>query len=310
MRILITGGAGCLGTNMIGHWLPRGHEIYVIDNFVTSKKEALPMLDGLTVIEGDIADKKLINKCFSLFKPTHVIHSAASYKDPNDWETDVKTNVLGTINVVEEAMKNNVKRFINLQTALCYGRPEIVPIPVSHKNDPFTSYGISKVAGESFIMSSKLSSVSLKLANVCGPRLAIGPIPTFYSRLKENKSCFCSDTVRDFLDMSDFLNLMNIVLEEDAPCGVFNVSTGEGHTIKDIFDEVVEHLGITMHRNVPILPVGGDDIPELVLNPSKTEEILDWKAKCSFKETIKKQLKWYDDYGITDIYSHLSKPKS
>lgn len=309
MKILITGGAGCLGTNLIEHWLPLGHEIFVIDNFATGKKEALPKMPGLTVVEGDISDKNLINKCFEDFQPTHVVHSAASYKDPNDWEEDIRTNVLGTLNVVNASKAHSVKRFINFQTALCYGRPEIVPIPVEHKKDPFTSYGVSKTAGESVIINSGLSAVSLRLANICGPRLAIGPIPTFYQRLKDNKSCFCSDTVRDFLDMSDFISLMDIVMDEHSLCGIFNVSTGEGHSIKDIFDEVVSHLNITETIDVPIVPVGDDDIPAVVLDPSKTEIIFGWKAKHSFKETIKKQLQWYDKYGVTDIYSHLSEPK-
>ena len=310
MKILITGGAGCLGTNLIEHWIPQGHEIFVLDNYATGKKAALPEVDGLTVVEGDIQDKSLVNECFEKFQPTHVVHSAASYKDPDDWEEDVKTNVLGTLNVVNACKEHNVKRLINFQTALCYGRPEIVPIPVEHAKNPFTSYGVSKTAGESVIMSSDLSAVSLRLANICGPRLAIGPIPTFYQRLQAEKSCFCSDTVRDFLDMSDFISLMDIVMKEDAPCGTFNVSTGVGNTIKDIFDEVVEHLGMSKDIDVPIVPVGDDDIQAVVLDPSKTEEVFGWKAKNSFKETIKKQLQWYDKYGVTDIYSHLSEPTS
>lgn len=310
MKIFITGGAGCLGTNLIEHWIPQGHEIFVLDNYATGKKAALPEVAGLTVIEGNIQDQNLVEECFEKFKPTHVVHSAASYKDPDDWEEDIRTNVLGTLNVVRASKKYGVKRLINFQTALCYGRPHTLPIPVEHTTNPFTSYGTSKTAGELVIINSGLSAVSLRLSNICGPRLAIGPIPTFYQRLKANKSCFCSDTVRDFLHMSDFISLMDIVMDENAPCGTFNVSTGEGHTIKDIFDEVVAHLNITESIDVPIVPVGDDDIPNVVLDPSKTERVFGWKAKYSFKETIKKQLLWYDKYGVTDIYSHLAEPKS
>ena len=90
---------------------------------------------------------------------------------------------------------------------MCYGRPNNIPIPINHPTAPFTSYGISKTAGESYLLQSDLPVVSLRLANICGPRLAIGPIPTFYQRLKENKDCFCSETVRDFLDISDYILL-------------------------------------------------------------------------------------------------------
>ena len=146
--------------------------------------------------------------------------------------------------MVDAAKAAKVKRFVNLQTALCYGRPSKVPIPIDAPTEPFTSYGISKTAGEAYLAMSELNYVSLRLANVTGPRLSIGPIPTFYTRLKEGKSCFCSDTTRDFMDMRDFIALMKIVLEEDAPSGVFNVSTGKGNTIKDIFDAVVDYLSI------------------------------------------------------------------
>src|SRR5690606_2757646 len=133
----------------------------------------------------------------------------------------------------------------NFQTSLCYGRPVQIPVPVSHPVAPFTSYGITKTAGEQLMLLSDVPTVSLRLANITGPRLAIGPIPTFYKRLKNGQSCFCSDTIRDFLDMSDFLRLMDAVLTADPRQGVFNVSTGEGHSIKDVFDEVARHLGIT-----------------------------------------------------------------
>lgn len=309
MRILITGGAGCLGSNLIEHWLPQGHETFVIDNFATGKREVLPPIAGLTVAEGSIADTALVADCFEHFKPTHVIHSAAAYKDPNDWMEDTKTNVLGTINVAKAAMAQGVRRFINFQTALCYGRPTQTPVPVSHPNAPFTSYGISKTAGEAYLLQSGLPVISLRLANICGPRLAIGPIPTFYKRLKAGQGCFCSDTVRDFLDMSDFIALVDVVLAEGAPTGVFNVSSGEGHTIKEVFDTVARYLGM-IPPDVPIVPAGADDVPVVVLDAGATERVFNWRAKVSFEETIQRQLHWYDTYGVTDIHSHLAVPRS
>ena len=86
-----------------------------------------------------------------------------------------------------------------------------VPIPVEHPARPFTSYGISKKAGEQLSRHERPALVSLRLANVSGPRLAIGPIPTFYKRLKAGQGCFCTDAVRDFLDMDDSSRLMDLV---------------------------------------------------------------------------------------------------
>jgi nucleoside-diphosphate-sugar epimerase len=305
VRLLITGGAGCLGSNLVEEYLPRNHEILVIDNFATGKPETLPALAGLEVVSGSVADRALVDAAFARFAPTHVIHSAAAYRDPSDWREDVSTNVLGTINVVDAARRAGVKRFVYFQTALCYGRPERVPIPVDHPTRPFTSYAISKTAGEAYVALSDLSWVSLRLANVTGPRLAIGPIPTFYQRLKAGQKCFCTDTVRDFLDMSDFLELMKIVLREDAPTGTFNVSTGEGHTIAEVFDNVAASLEISPPEPVPVVPPDADDVPAVVLDPSRTQEVFGWSAKQGFSQSIAAMVRWYDSYGVSAVYSHL-----
>ncbi len=306
-KILITGGAGCLGSNLIEHLFQKGWSFKVIDNFATGKKEVVPEQDRLSVIEGSIDDSVLVEKTFADFQPDYVIHSAAAYKDPNDWSEDAKTNILGTINIVKAAEEHEVKRLINFQTALCYGRPNTVPIPVDHPTNPFTSYGVSKTAGESYLMQANLPTNSFRLANICGPRLAIGPIPTFYKRLKAGQNCFCSETVRDFLDMSDFLKLMDRAIQEEAPSGVFNVSTGVGNSIYDVFSVVSSYLNIDTPE-VPIVPAGGDDVAEVVLDPAETEKAFNWKANVNFEETITNQLQWYDKYGINDIFSHLADP--
>jgi len=307
MRILITGGAGCLGSNLIEHWLPQGHELFVIDNFATGKREVVPDVPGLTVSEGSISDNDLVSSCFEGFKPEIVIHAAASYKDPDNWREDTLTNIVGSINVARAARDHQIKRIINFQTALCYGRPMQLPIPASHPTAPFTSYGISKTAGEQFMLLSGVPTVSLRIANVTGPRLAIGPIPTFYKRLKAGQSCFCSDTARDFLDMADFLAFMDIVINDGAATGIFNLSSGEGHTIKEIFDLVTSYLNLEASE-VPVVPPAADDVPVVVLDPSATYATFGWKAQISFEQTIRRQLSWYDKHGVTDVFSHLQAP--
>ena len=179
-------------------------------------------------------------------------------------------------------------------------------VPVHHSERPFTSYGISKTAGERYLMSSGLPVISLRLANVTGPRLAIGPIPTFYQRLKAGKSCFCSDTRRDFLDMEDFL-LMEMVIQPDAPSGVYNISTGESRSIKEVFDAVAKYLQLTPEEP-PIVPPGEDDVPEVVLDPAVRNP--HWAGRVSFEETIRRMLAWYDAHGVSAIHSHLAAPKN
>jgi UDP-glucose 4-epimerase len=310
MKILITGGAGCLGSNLLENFLPEGHKILVLDNFATGRRELVPSFEGLRVVEGNVADENLVFQCFKEFSPNIVIHSAASYNDPTNWKEDSSTNIIGSINVAKAAEKVGVQKIINFQTALCYGRPTQVPIPVNHALRPFSSYGISKTAGEQYLINSGLPVISLRLANVTGPRLAIGPIPTFYQRLKAGKSCFCSDSQRDFIDMQDFFSLMDIIISSNISSGVFNVSTGESSSILDIYNVISSYLGIAPQEPPPIVPVGEDDVPIVVLDPAETEKSFGWKAKVGLEETIHRMLSWYDKHGVSAIHSHLSTPEN
>lgn len=303
-RLLVTGGAGSLGSSLIEHVAANFESILVIDNFATSKKKNLLPLSNLSVVEGTIVDGDLVAKIFKEFQPTHVVHGAASYKNPADWVSDVRVNLVGTINLIRASEALGVQRFVNLQTALCYGRPTKVPTPVDHPCTPFTSYGITKTAGEAFVVASSLPWVSLRLGNVIGPRLAIGPIPTFYKKLKAGEPCTVSTAIRDFVDMHDFLLLMDCVLTT-TELGVFNVSTGEGHSIEEIFRLVAKHLGNPGAQPAAVIEPGADDVAAMVLDPSKTERTFGWRAASNFDQTITRMLAWYDHNGVTDIYSHL-----
>ncbi len=311
MRILITGGAGCLGSNLIEHWLPNGHNIFVIDNFATGSAAVVPSgVSGLQVLEGSIADAALVDCAFETFRPTHVVHAAAAYKDPDAWREDVATNVLGSINVVASARKLGVHRFINLQTALCYGRPQTVPIPVDHPCRPVSSYGISKAAGEDYVALSGLPFVSLRLASVIGPRLAIGAIPTFYTRLKAAKSVFCTTAVRDFLDMTDFLAFMDRAMDDAAPTGIYNLGPGVGHSIADVLEAVAKAIHVPVPSPLDVRPVGTDDVETVVLDPSRTTTAFGWKPAVGFEDAIARMVRWYDNYGVSSIHSHLKAPPS
>lgn len=305
MKILVTGGAGCLGSNIIEHLIPKGHKICVIDNLATGNKDLVSGIRNINFFEFSIFEKDKLFNVFEEFLPDLVINSAASYKNPDNWIEDSNTNIIGSINLVDACKNFNVQRVINFQTALAYGIPKKIPIPVDHQLSPITSYGISKSAGENYFFSSGLEVLSLRISNVTGPRLSIGPIPTFYKRLKEGKSCFCTNTFRDFLDIDDFLNFIDLSLERNIN-GKFNVSSGRSNSIKDVFDHVANYLNInTENIDVPIIEPSADDISKVILDPSATIKQFDWEVKVSFGEMIKKQLQWYDKYGVDRIFSHL-----
>lgn len=309
MRLLITGGAGTLGANIVSHYSTNCESIVVIDNFVTGKRESIFPADNIIVVDGSITDLELVRSVFQEEKPTHVIHAAASYKDPLDWATDAMVNVSGTINVLRASETSGVHRFVNLQTALCYGRPSTSPIPVDHPCSPFTSYGISKTAGEQYVANSTLSWTSLRLANVTSPHLSIGPIPAFYKRLRAGQSCSVSQTIRDFLDITDFLGALDMVMTSDRT-GMFNISTGIGHTIEEIYQLVAKHLHLEDSDPPALIPPAADDVPSVVLDPSETERAFGWCARVDFEDSVRKMLAWYDENGIDQVFSHLKNTES
>ncbi len=304
MKIFITGIAGCLGSNLADRLLEMGHSVAGIDNFATGSEDYIANQKRIDFFRGSISDFDFLKHAIEESNPEIIIHSAASYKDPNDFYEDINTNILGMINLVNHALKMKVKKFINFQTALCYGIPESTPISIDSNLKPFTSYGISKTAGESYLINTDLSFVSLRLGNICGPRLSIGPIPTFYERLKDGKKCFCTESIRDFLDFSDFMDFIELIFEKDIQ-GIFNLSTGKGNSIKEIYELVCDHFNIK-DKKIEVREINKDDIKEVVLDPQEAFKV-GWKPKFTFEQIIKRQLKWYDNNSIDEIYSHLKK---
>src|SRR5262245_61306445 len=108
MRLLITGGTGCLGAAIAERALERGASVLCLDNFATSRRDTLAPRPSLEVQEADISNEPVVERAFDEFRPTHVVHSAASYKDPNNWAGDIATNATGTAQVVKASTRHKV----------------------------------------------------------------------------------------------------------------------------------------------------------------------------------------------------------
>ena len=238
------------------------------------------------------------------FKPDLIIHSAGSYADPNNWSADIDTNISGTINLIKACESLGIEKIINFQTVLCYAQAGKTRLSENQPLDPKTSYAISKVAAEQYLLNSNIDAMSLRISNVVSPFLSIGPIPTFYKRIANRQNCFCTDAVRDFLSQEDFLEIIDRILSSPIRKGVLNVGSGEGHSITDVYREVAKHFGLDP-GNVEVRPCGDDDVKHVVLDITAASQNYDWKPSIGFKETIKNQLEWYDEHGIGEIYSHL-----
>jgi UDP-glucose 4-epimerase len=306
-NVLITGGAGFIGSHLTDRLLERGDRVLVVDNFATARRDTLPAHDELTLIEGTIADATLVQRSFEEFEPEVVVHAAASYKDPEAWAEDSRTNAAGTANVVRTARAVGVSRLVYFQTALCYGlHPEEQPITLSHPLDPKdSSYAISKTAGEWYVRLSGLDWISFRLANVYGPRNLSGPLPTFFQRLSERKPCFVMDTRRDFIFVDDLVEVALKAVDGDGESGVYHVSSGSDVSIKDLFDATVKAMQIELDEEVEVRPRNPDDAPSILLDPSKTERDFDWAARTPLEEGVAKAVDYYGEYGVAETFTHL-----
>jgi UDP-glucose 4-epimerase len=308
-KVLITGGAGFIGSHLTERLLADGDEVVVIDNFSTARRDSLTPHDKLTVVEGTIADPELVGKAFA-FGPEVVVHAAASYKDPVAWAEDARTNVVGSANVVQAAEEAGAARIIYLQTALCYGiKPMEQPITLSHPLRPFdSSYAISKTAGEHYVQLGSVPSVSFRLANVYGPRNLSGPLPTFFHRLTNDKPCFVMDTRRDFVFVDDLVNLLLIALRGTGDPGAYHASSGIDFSIQELYDATIAALGLPAH-DVEVRERGEDDAFSILLDPAKTIETFGWTTSTPLVDGVARAIAWYREYGVEQTFTHLKLPE-
>lgn len=309
MKVFITGGGGFVGSHLTDRLLARGEQVLVIDNFETGRRDNLRPQDRLEVVEGSIADGELVRSLVGDFRPDIVVHAAASYKDPDDWEGDVTTNALGTAIVAQVAKDAGTERLVYFQTALCYGtNPTEQPVTLAHHLDPDSSYAISKTAGELYLRLSGLDWVSFRLANAYGPRNISGPLPTFFSRLNEGKKCFVMDTRRDFVFVDDMIDAVELAID-GAGHGTYHLSSGGDVSIKELFDATTAALGITLDEPVEVRERNEDDAFTILLDPARTRADFDgWTPKTELAAGVAAAIAYYREFGIEQTFTHLHLP--
>lgn len=305
-RVLITGGAGFIGSHLADRLVAAGDQVLVIDNFATGRRDNLTPRAGLEVVEATIAEQSAVDAAFDRIRPELVVHAAAAYKNPEAWDEDVRTNTLGTTHVVKASLRLGVRRLIYFQTALCYGaKPLEQPITLSHPIRPESSYSISKTAGELYVELSPLDFLSFRLANAYGPRNISGPLPTFFSRLTTGRKCFVMDTRRDFIYVDDLIEVVLAALSGKGSRGHYHVSSGSDIAIKELFDFAVHALGIALEEPVEVRPRGPDDVFSILLDPSKTHADFGWKVHTPLETGISRTIEYYKRFGIAETFTHL-----
>jgi len=315
-KILVTGGAGFIGSNLCEALLEKGNKVICLDNFATGKRENLEQLlkdTNFTLIEGDI---RKIEDCLKASKGVdYILHQAAlgsvprSIKDPiisND------VNVSGFLNMLVAARDNGVKRFVYAASSSTYGDSESMPKVEDIIGKPLSPYAITKYVNELyadiFSKTYGLETIGLRYFNVFGrkqdPNGAYAAvIPKFVSQLMKGESPVINgdgNYSRDFTYIDNVIqaNLLSLVTtNEKAINTVYNVAFGDRNTLNDLMGYLKEYLSEFDSKisNVEVVygPNRAGDIPHSHASVEKAKELLNYNPQFSLQRGLKEAVKWY-----------------
>lgn len=303
-KVLVTGGAGFIGSHLVDRLIKEGHKVVVVDNLSSGKKENLNPRAKFYKI--DICSPK-ISQIFKKEKPQVVFHYAAqidvrkSLEEPAD---DAKINILGTLCLLGNCQKFKVKKFIFASSVGVYGEPKTLPVRENHPLNPIAPYSIGKLAIEKYLkfyQAQGFNSVILRYANVYGPRQNSsgegGVVAIFINKiLKGEKPVIFSSGLqtRDFLYIDDGVEAAVLALK--APAGfIYNVGTNKEITVNNLLNLISKILNKKIR---PIYkPLRQGEIIKSRIDYSKIKKELNWKPKYGLEKGLKKTIEWFKEYG-------------
>jgi len=314
MKTLVTGGAGFIGSHLVDRLLSDGHDVTVLDNFITGRKENLDHQrnnPALKLIEADIED---CNGISGYFKDTDwVFHIAAvadivpSIQDPQKY---FNSNVVGTFSVLEASRKSGIKKLLYAASSSCYGLPDIFPTPETALIRPQYPYALTKNIGEQLVMHwgqlYNLPVISLRLFNVYGPRSRTsGTYGAVFGVFLAQKLAGKPYTVvgdgkqtRDFTYVTDIADAFVKAARSDVTNEIFNVGSGGTYSI----NRLVELLGGSI-EHIPKRP-GEPDCTYADI--SKIKNILGWSPSVSFEEGVAKVLENIEYWKAAPVWDKSS----
>lgn len=189
---------------------------------------------------------------------------------------------------------------------MCYGqKPLEQPITLDHPRNPSgSSYAITKTTNELFLELSGIDYVTFRLANVIGPRNVAGPLPIFYSRLKEGKKCFVTESRRDFVFVKD---LAKVVIKacDGIGNGAYHFSSGKDVSIIELYDSVIKSMGIKQYPEPEIKKLGEDDVFSILLDPTRTFKDFGKIDFTPLDTTVSEAINYFKKHGTLGEYTHL-----
>ncbi len=313
-KILVTGGAGFIGSHIVESLVENNAHVIVFDNFSTGRRNYLSrVIKNINIIKGNILDFSALEKaCRNVDAISHHAAQLEIFRSIDDPQQDLITNTVGTLNVLKAAHKHNVSKIINASSAAVYGQAERIPENEEHRMNPHWPYGVSKLAAEQYCsiyhQDHGISITNLRYGIVYGEREWFGRVLTiFIKRAIEGKPPVIfgdGSQIRDFVYVKDVVSAHNLCLSASIANDSFNVASGTGTSIKklaeliaDMFLEGMSPIRenvkegqmskyVADRRRIP------GELRKLVMDITKMKRKLGWKPQTSLRDGIKNEMKW------------------
>lgn len=297
VAVLVTGGAGFIGSHIVDRLVKKGYGVIIVDNLSNGKVSNINPKAVFYNI--DIRSSELEN-VFENHKIEYIFHEAAqtsvavSMKLPLD---DLSANVLGSLNLLSLAKKFNIKKFIAASTAAVYGMPKILPVNETHRTNLLSFYGLSKYTMENYIKMFGIDYMILRYSNVYGPRQdslgEAGVIAIFIDRMLKNLPVEIygdGEQTRDFVFVEDVVNANIMLLESDIKDEILNISTNKTISINKLFDTIKNICGSNSEKIYKNERIG--DIRHSRLDNSKIKKLISWTNNCIIDEGLTHTINW------------------
>jgi len=306
-KVLVTGGAGFIGSALVRRLLEKNYKVTVLDNLSIGLGDNLPKSNQLRLVTGDIRDFELVSTVVRDHQ--YVMHLAAQAFIPLSYELPLQvaeTNSIGSLNVFKACLNHNVKRIVHISSSEVYGSAKYTPMDEQHPLCPQSTYAVAKVAADmwaqTFHWEHKLPVVILRPFNTFGPRESLPYfIPEMIRQCIKKPTIHVGnlETSRDFTYVEDTTKAMLNALETEKIEGeIINIGTNKTHKMKEILDLIKKETNAEEKEIVKDKSrLRPSDVSILITDNRKARKILGWKPETNFLEGIQKTVQWYVDSG-------------
>lgn len=304
MRILVTGGAGFIGSHIVDALVDRGHRVTVLDDLSSGQEENLNR--RAKFIKGDVTNQKKLESVFKRVQPEAIFHLAAQINVRASVENpvlDAECNVLGSLRLIEMAAKSGVKKFIFSSTGgAMFGDAAAYPASEDEPRTPLSPYGLAKSTVEQYLdfyhRERSLPYLSLRYGNVYGPRQnphgEAGVIAIFTSLMMDGRAPIINgdgEQTRDYVYVGDVVKANLAALDATIDEGIFHIGTSKETSVNEIFRLVNWQFGKTFEASYG--PAKNGEVKRSALDARKAEALLAWKPEVDISEGITATVTWF-----------------